>query len=272
LNPAPATLLPTLPQSSLQTSFTRPNGVAQTLAIDPALTLLETGAPSPHVPRASSHMASMSSYHNIEPMFEDFRSARAPQRPPASPGEVFGHSYLHQPQRSRSPPTRSRFSNTIPRRFYGRATRLRFSGPNGRSILFPASIEPDCEVAQVPWQLAIDLGWGFREPGTSRQIFEYKEDRVSNSSLGCGIPEWFIQGFGIHLTPFSMQPELEVKICLALTPDYTALTPDSTVYPYFSSVDLNEVRHYWNAPYVVISRPMLIKMMECGWDLEDLPF
>lgn len=258
-SPPPATLIPTLRQSSPQTSFARPNGVAQPLAIDPALTLLETGVPSSHVPRASSHMTSMSSDHNIEPMFEDFRSVRAPQRQSASPGEVFGR-YLQQPPRS--PVTRS-FNITIPPRFYGRATELRFSGPDGHSILFPARIEPDCDVAQVPGEFAIRLGWAFRQPGTRRQIFECKDGRVSNSSLGRGIPEWLIRGFGIHVTPYSMEPELEVDICLASTPDYTA-------YPYSPSVDLSEVRPYWYAPYVVISRPLLIKMLERGYDLPDL--
>jgi hypothetical protein len=263
LNPPPATVLPTLLQESPQTSFSRPNGVVQGLAIDPALTLLETGLQSSQTPQATDHMASMPSGHSLEPMLQGLASARSPQRPPASPGDVLGHGY--QGQTPWTTATNGNSNITIPRRFYGRTITLRFSGPDGHSILYPARIEPDCEVAQVPGKLAIILGWRFRAPRTRRQIFHYMDGHVSNSSLGSKIPDWLIRDFGIHLTSDSMEPDLQVPICLASTPDYTT-------HPNFPFVDLNQVRPHWSAPYVVVSRPLLIKMLERGFDLPDSPF
>lgn len=256
-SPPPVTVLPTWPQGSVQTNFFRPNGAFQGLVIDPALTLLDTGRHPSQTRQATSHMTSMPSGHNVEPMLESHMSARGPRRPPASPGEVFGIDY----HRQRSRATATSLANlTIPRRFYGRAIDLRFSGPDGRAILHAARIEPDCEVAQVPLELARILGWEFMAQGTRREIFYNMNGCISNSSLGSMVPDFFIRGFGVHLTPDSMEPELEVSICLASTPDYTT-HPD---YPF---IDLDQVRPHWHAPYVVISRPLLIKMMECGWDL-----
>ncbi|KAL2208200.1 hypothetical protein CC79DRAFT_817158 [Sarocladium strictum] len=261
-SPSPVTVLPTSPQGSLLTNSLRPNGVVQGLAIDPALTLSETGLQSSQLPQATSHLTLMSSGHSVDPMLENLRSAWGPRRTPASPGEVFGSDYQRPPLRTTG--TTNIVNTTIPRRFYGRTILLRFSGPDGRAILHAARIEPDCEVAQVPLELARILGWRFMAPRTRRQIFYYMNGCVSHSSLGSRIPDFLIRGFGVHLTPDSMEPELEVDICLASTPDYTT-------HPDFPFIDLNQVRPHWHAPYVVISRPLLIKMMQLGFDLDDSP-
>lgn len=164
-------------------------------------------------------------------------------------------------RRSGSTLVHSSLDLDIPQHLHGASILLRIVGPNDQAVVCLGRIEPDCDIAQVPGKLATYTGYGFDKRGTRGEIFPVMQQKHSFSSIGLTSPDFFIRDLGIMFGPESTVPDLRVNIYLAPTPERT----DD------GHLDMDQVNQYWDLPYVIISRPLLAKMIASGYQFRDLP-
>lgn len=93
------------------------------------------------------------------------------------------------------------------------------------------------------------------------QIFPSEPQESTLHAPGHVDFDWFIRDFGIIWRDESTTPDLKVDIPLAPIPDGMPS----------GFVDMTLVKAAFDAPYVVISRTLLIKMISSGFEIAHIP-
>ncbi|KAK0382750.1 hypothetical protein NLU13_9846 [Sarocladium strictum] len=136
--------------------------------------------------------------------------------------------------------------------------------PNGQAIPYPGLINLHCDHASLPQNLALAIGYAREDRPTRRQIFPVLDPGVCLSSTpGQLKPDWLVRDLGLHWTPDADAPDLKVNIYLTPVPDGIYVGSPR------AHINLEQQRAARNAPCVVISRALLLKMLHAGYELPD---